>query len=172
MLFRSSRMAILEGQRVANPDPSWTDVALAFVSRSRSRTEANAAKHGKHGKHMVHSKQVAAMHRLVRRSGSGMHNDRGTRCDARTDRSLEQGERNNLVQIPIAMPLACLLLSVMAFCPARAEDGKAKEADPPPPATPEQLEFFESKVRPILVEHCYECHAADSKKVQAGLRLD
>lgn len=25
--------------------------------------------------------------------------------------------------------------------------------------TPEQLQFFEAKVRPILVEHCYECHS-------------
>ena len=34
------------------------------------------------------------------------------------------------------------------------------------------LEFFESKIRPVLVQHCYECHAADSKPLQAGLRLD
>src|SRR3954471_6626297 len=31
--------------------------------------------------------------------------------------------------------------------------------------------FFESKVRPILVERCYECHSPD-KKVKGGLRLD
>ena len=28
----------------------------------------------------------------------------------------------------------------------------------------EQTEFFESKVRPILVEHCYECHSVDAKR--------
>ena len=38
--------------------------------------------------------------------------------------------------------------------------------------TPEQLEFFEKKIRPVLVEHCYECHAAGSKIIQAGLRVD
>ncbi|MEQ1826261.1 MAG: DUF1549 domain-containing protein [Pirellula sp.] len=38
--------------------------------------------------------------------------------------------------------------------------------------TPEQLEFFEKKIRPVLVEHCYECHAAGAKIVQAGLRVD
>ncbi len=32
------------------------------------------------------------------------------------------------------------------------------------------FEFFEKKVRPILVERCYECHGAD--KQQGGLRLD
>ena len=38
--------------------------------------------------------------------------------------------------------------------------------------TPEQLDFFENRIRPILVEHCYECHSADSKSIQAKLRLD
>lgn len=32
--------------------------------------------------------------------------------------------------------------------------------------------FFESRIRPVLVEHCYECHSETSDVVQAGLRLD
>ena len=35
--------------------------------------------------------------------------------------------------------------------------------------------FFESKIRPVLVEHCYGCHSAAAKKKQqlkGGLRLD
>ena len=32
--------------------------------------------------------------------------------------------------------------------------------------------FFESKIRPVLVEHCYECHAADSQPARGGLQLD
>ncbi len=31
---------------------------------------------------------------------------------------------------------------------------------------------FERKVRPLLVEHCYECHSSQSKTVHGGLRLD
>ena len=31
-------------------------------------------------------------------------------------------------------------------------------------------EFFESRVRPVLVEHCYECHSAE--KTKGGLALD
>ena len=38
--------------------------------------------------------------------------------------------------------------------------------------TQEQLDFFENRIRPILVEHCYECHSEDSKSIQAKLRLD
>ncbi len=37
------------------------------------------------------------------------------------------------------------------------------------------IEFFEQKIRPVLVEHCYECHseqAARQKKLKGGLRLD
>ena len=26
------------------------------------------------------------------------------------------------------------------------------------PASAEQVEFFESRIRPVLAEHCYECH--------------
>ena len=32
------------------------------------------------------------------------------------------------------------------------------------------IDFFETKIRPVLVEHCYECHAA--KKSRGGLALD
>src|SRR5262245_3192027 len=38
--------------------------------------------------------------------------------------------------------------------------------------TPEALEFFEKKVRPVLVEHCFECHSAKAKRPKGGLRLD
>ncbi len=35
----------------------------------------------------------------------------------------------------------------------------------------EQISFFESKVRPILVKHCYNCHSAETKP-SGGLRVD
>lgn len=36
----------------------------------------------------------------------------------------------------------------------------------------QQLEFFESRIRPVLVQHCYECHSAESSPIQAGLVVD
>ena len=36
----------------------------------------------------------------------------------------------------------------------------------------QQDEFFEKKIRPVLVEHCYECHSAESKELMGELRLD
>ena len=38
--------------------------------------------------------------------------------------------------------------------------------------TPGSLEFFEKKIRPVLAEHCFECHSSDSKKLKASLYLD
>ena len=39
---------------------------------------------------------------------------------------------------------------------------------------PRGVEFFEKKIRPVLVEHCYRCHSAEAqvKKLRGGLRLD
>jgi len=41
-------------------------------------------------------------------------------------------------------------------------------------ATPsaEQVEFFEKRIRPVLVEKCYSCHSSQSPMVMGGLRLD
>ena len=33
---------------------------------------------------------------------------------------------------------------------------------------PADLEFFESKIRPVLAERCYECHGGDPKKIRRG----
>jgi len=38
--------------------------------------------------------------------------------------------------------------------------------------TAEGLAFFEKKIRPVLVEHCYKCHSASSEKVKGELLLD
>ncbi|MDE0817374.1 MAG: PSD1 and planctomycete cytochrome C domain-containing protein [Pirellulaceae bacterium] len=38
--------------------------------------------------------------------------------------------------------------------------------------TAKEIEFFESKVRPLLVQHCYECHSAKAKEPKGGLRVD
>jgi len=37
---------------------------------------------------------------------------------------------------------------------------------------PAGMAFFEQKIRPVLVEHCYECHSAQAKKLKSNLFLD
>ena len=41
-------------------------------------------------------------------------------------------------------------------------------AGPPEDGT----EFFESRIRPLLVKNCYECHSGQAKELQGKLRLD
>ena len=36
----------------------------------------------------------------------------------------------------------------------------------------DESQFFESKIRPVLSEKCYDCHSAKSNKIKGGLRLD
>jgi len=36
----------------------------------------------------------------------------------------------------------------------------------------EQLNFFEKKIRPVLVDKCHKCHSASSKKLKADLYVD
>ena len=53
-----------------------------------------------------------------------------------------------------------ILLPLLAFS-ARAAD-----------FTPDGLEFFEKRIRPVLVERCYKCHSAGSEKLKGELHLD
>ncbi len=36
----------------------------------------------------------------------------------------------------------------------------------------EEVEFFEKKIRPVLVEHCFKCHSSQAEKLQGKLLLD
>jgi hypothetical protein len=61
--------------------------------------------------------------------------------------------------------LATLLLASLVIAASAAASEQS-------PASHEAVEFFESRIRPVLVEHCYECHSAKSQPPQADLRLD
>src|SRR5262245_34172800 len=43
-------------------------------------------------------------------------------------------------------------------------------AEPAPPADATAVEFFEKRVRPLLAEHCYQCHGPE--KQRSGLMLN
>jgi hypothetical protein len=62
----------------------------------------------------------------------------------------------------LPLRLACLLVCLAPGpCPAAG-----------PPAAVDPVEFFETKVRPVLAEHCFKCHAAAAAKPKGGLLLD
>ncbi|TVQ03258.1 MAG: DUF1549 domain-containing protein [Planctomycetaceae bacterium] len=41
-----------------------------------------------------------------------------------------------------------------------------------PPQQRDAVRFFESRIRPVLIEHCYECHSGDAADVGGGLLVD
>jgi len=63
-------------------------------------------------------------------------------------------------QVTTSLRLLCLLAGLAAV--------RADAAELPR----EHLEFFEKKIRPVLVERCYECHSAAAKRNKGGLTLD
>src|ERR1700683_4406497 len=56
--------------------------------------------------------------------------------------------------------------------PAPAPAPANPVAGKPPELTPQQTQFFETKIRPILADKCYKCHAVDAVKIKGGLLLD
>ena len=65
--------------------------------------------------------------------------------------------------------LPVISLVVLGWADSLRGEGDDPAARKP---TAAQLEFFEKEVRPVLVGRCYKCHAAESKQVRGGLRLD
>ena len=60
------------------------------------------------------------------------------------------------------LPLAVLLaIALNAPCASAMETEKAQGHD-----------FFEARIRPVLVEHCYKCHSTTAGKTEGGLALD
>jgi len=60
------------------------------------------------------------------------------------------------------------LLTVVAVLQAAALCAAGADGAPDPAG----VQFFEAKVRPVLVEHCAACHSAGAKKIKANLLLD
>jgi len=59
---------------------------------------------------------------------------------------------------------AVLSLAIVLCCcgPASAQQDTARAG----------IEFFENKIRPVLIERCYKCHSDGAKKSKGGLKLD
>ncbi len=69
--------------------------------------------------------------------------------------------------------LACLLgvgVLVSEICPAAPPEDPPKDSRDRHAERP--AEFFEKKIRPVLVDRCYGCHSEASGKAKGGFRLD
>jgi len=63
------------------------------------------------------------------------------------------------MRLHLAFPFALANLAAAAITPKAAPDAA-------------QIDFFEQHIRPVLVQKCYKCHAADAEKIKGGLLLD
>jgi hypothetical protein len=74
-----------------------------------------------------------------------------------------------------ARSVAAACLAVLVVGPATADVVRAEAVTGSREAAPvraEDLEFFEAKVRPLLVQHCAECHSAKAGDPEGGLSFD
>src|SRR5207249_3221015 len=68
----------------------------------------------------------------------------------------------------MTMPLRCLIAiscALFALLPARVS------AQPSPREEEALLDFFEKKIRPVLIDNCFNCHSANTNS-KGGLRVD
>lgn len=85
------------------------------------------------------------------------------RLDADRDGFLSLAEyRKSFPQRPSGAPAT----------PVAPEEKPSGVADPRGGITPEQGQFFEAKIRPVLITHCGKCHASAAETPRGGLRLD
>ncbi|MGI9241099.1 MAG: PSD1 and planctomycete cytochrome C domain-containing protein [Verrucomicrobiales bacterium] len=66
---------------------------------------------------------------------------------------------------------AGVLFCAAVVLEALSASAVANPAGAPVPS-PQELEFFESRIRPLLVENCYRCHSNAEGKSKGGLLLD
>jgi cytochrome c553 len=71
------------------------------------------------------------------------------------------------------MPIRALftlpsLVTLVACCLPVVVRGQEEQAQ----LSTEQVQFFEAKIRPVLIEHCYRCHSVDGQSVRGGLVVD
>lgn len=83
----------------------------------------------------------------------------------------EPRERTNLKETTVLLRFHSKqrLILAIAICALLVPAASYGEE---PKFSAEQLEFFETQIRPLFAEHCYSCHSTKSEKLQAGLLVD
>jgi hypothetical protein len=78
-------------------------------------------------------------------------------------------ETNHMRAILFSIAAAIISLA-LRIADVTAEEAKAVAK--PATNSAEGFEYFEKHIRPVLVKHCYACHSAEAKTLEAGLLLD
>src|SRR5260370_10291760 len=78
----------------------------------------------------------------------------GKRCKIQAARELGGLLRHKCLGLGASLVLGAWSLELRAAAP-----------------TPAQIQFFENRIRPILVDTCYKCHIRQAERVTGGLLL-
>lgn len=71
------------------------------------------------------------------------------------------------MRIAAVAVLGAMLVSNLLFAQQPSQD-----AQEPKPANSREIDFFESRIRPVLVDRCYECHSGQASILQGNLSLE
>lgn len=73
--------------------------------------------------------------------------------------------------LPILLVVVCEMTGIASSTRAQeTADLAVASADEKQSAA--KVAFFESRIRPVLIERCYECHSLEASVAEGGLRLD
>jgi cytochrome c553 len=61
-----------------------------------------------------------------------------------------------------------LIVAVLAVLLCKTAQAVEESSEP----TPEGIRFFETKIRPVLIEQCYRCHSTEGQGVRGGLSVE
>ena len=74
------------------------------------------------------------------------------------------------IDVCVAISRCCVwAATVLLFVVGRCLADKPAADESPAAAG---VDFFEMKIRPVLIRHCYECHSAESESSEGGLQVD
>src|SRR5215467_12598732 len=91
----------------------------------------------------------------------------GAERDNPCSRSTVVVDSNRSIILPGNACMRLLPLLLACVLSIGASTASAQE-----PSRPSDVSFFETKVRPLLMAHCYSCHSQDAEKLKGDLRLD
>src|SRR5690242_17608261 len=76
-------------------------------------------------------------------------------------------------RLPFASIRSCIFLVVFAGLLVAVPRAEPSPQTPLPAGEGSNgIDFFERKIRPVLVKECYSCHSAEAKKRKGGLLVD
>ena len=127
------------------------------------------------GKYRIGSRRLGKVFHVesVSRQRVGLERDRLSGYDESPAESLHSptsGFQQMVFRSHFPLPLGWLLFVLAAGI--GPVEHLCSAAETPETISPEDEAFFESKIRPLLIEHCYECHSRESGEISGELALD